>query len=260
MRTGYMTSVGALASALLACSSSTTAGSGVSPDVDAGATGNVVDAPADTARGTDAAAPNDAPSTSDVSSASDVPPASETGPDVGAYPSGPYGTTVGAVIANMTWTGYVDDAADALATTKTYGTYSLDDARKSGRRYAMINLAESYCPGCQKSAGEFAADGAAVVKAGGIVIEVLETTGFTSQASKANLDAWVTKYKLPITTLKDPDGAGTPTLTTLGPREHAYLVDLTTMKILQVITGDNFGIGATSGGLGMAEMHKLLGK
>jgi hypothetical protein len=99
-----------------------------------------------------------------------------------------------------------------------------------------------------------------VVAAGGIVIEVLETTGFTTQATKTSLDAWVNKYSLPVTTVKDPDGTGTATLTALGGREQAYIVDLTTMKIVQVIQGDITGIGATSGGKAMTAMHTLLGK
>jgi hypothetical protein len=160
----------------------------------------------------------------------------------------------------MSWIGYVDDAANAVATTEPYVAYTLDDARKSGKHYAMINLAESDCPGCQKSAGEIASGGAAVVQAGGVVIEVLETTGFTTQATQTSLQAWINKYKLPVTTVKDPDGTGTATLNALGGREHAYIVDLTTMKIVDVITGDITGIGNTSGGLAMTEMHTLLGK
>jgi hypothetical protein len=178
----------------------------------------------------------------------------------GAYPAGPYGAAVGDIIPNMQWIGYVDDDASAVATTLPYVSYSLDDARKSGKHYAMINLAESDCPGCQKSAGEIASGGAAVVAAGGVVIEVLETTGFTKQATQASLQAWINKYSLPVTTVKDPDGTGTVTLNTLGPREHCYIVDLTTMKILQVIMGDYTGVGATSGGLAMTQMHTLLGK
>jgi hypothetical protein len=105
--------------------------------------------------------------------------------------------------------------------------------------------------------------GASVVQAGGIVIEVLETTGFTSQATQANLQSWIGKYNLPVTTVKDPDGTGTATLTALGGREHAYIVDLTTMKIIQFFTGDNTGLGPASGfsaSQGMAAMHTLLGK
>jgi hypothetical protein len=179
---------------------------------------------------------------------------------LGPYPSGPYGVQVGDVIQDFTWSGYRDDAADAVATSKTYGTYTLDDARKSGKRYAMINLAEVQCPGCQKSAGEIASGGPGVVQAGGVVIEVLETSGFVKQPTKAELDAWITKYMLPVTTVKDPDGAGTPSLDILGPREHAYIVDLTTMKIVQIVPGDYTGIGATSGGKALAAMHQLLGK
>jgi hypothetical protein len=178
----------------------------------------------------------------------------------GPYPAGPYGVTVGSVIADMMWIGYVDDAANAVATTKPYVPYSLDDARRSGKHYAMINLAESDCPGCQKSAGEIEAGGASVVDAGGVVIEVLETTGFVAQASQADLEAWINKYMLTVTTVKDPDGTGTPTLNSLGQREQAYIIDLTTMTIIQIIEGDTSGIGMTSGGKALTAMHTLLGK
>ncbi len=56
-----------------------------------------------------------------------------------SYPSGPYGTRVGDVIANMHWIGYVDPMASAIATNEPY------------------------------------------------VIEVLETTGFVSQATQTSL-------------------------------------------------------------------------
>ena len=160
----------------------------------------------------------------------------------------------------MQWIGYADPTASAIATTEPYAAYTLDDARKSGAHYAMINLAESLCPGCQKSAGEMKTSGAAVVQAGGVVIEVLETTGFTAQATQTSLQQWINKYSLPVTTVKDPDGTGTPTLNALGHREQAYIIDLTTMKILQIIQGDESGLGSTSGGLAMTAMHTLLGK
>jgi hypothetical protein len=178
------------------------------------------------------------------------------------YPSGPYGKTQGAVIPNMTWSGYVDDAADAVATTKPYVTYSLDDARRSGKEYAIVILAESGCTGCQKS-GDYIVKGgagAAVVAAGGVVIEVLETVGFTAQATQAELEHWVDFFMLPVTTVKDPDGTGTPTLDTLGQREQAFVIDLRTMTIVDVIQGDLTGIGPSSAQVGFAEMLRLLGK
>jgi len=213
------------------------------------------------------AAPKDSgitPPSSDASSGDDsgavADAGTDSGPSSGAYPSGPYGVHVGDVIANMSWMGYVDDAADAIATTKPYVPYSLDDARKSGRKYAMLNLAEVSCPGCQKSAGELASDAKSVVDAGGIIVEILMTKGFVAQPSQTDLENWINYYKLPITTVKDPDGKGTATFTALGQREQAYIIDLTTMKIVQIISGDITGIGATSGAKGMAAMHTLLGK
>jgi len=198
-----------------------------------------------------------------------------------AYPSGPYCTAagssghlaVGCVLPNTSWIGYDDEAANALATTEPYAAYSLGDAfsnaRKSGKRYAMLNVAEFDCPGCQKSAGELGAvgdsgvsAGAAVVQAGGVVIEVLETAGFVDIATEADLQSWVSKYSLMVTTVEDPGASGTPSpsLAFFGQREQAYIIDLTTMKILQYIDGDITGVGATSGGLAMTAMHQLLGK
>jgi hypothetical protein len=58
------------------------------------------------------------------------------------------------------------------------------------------------------------------------------------------------------------------TFDTLGPRDQAYIVDLTTMTILDFIEGsfspqtDDGGTGAAanSAGQAIAEMHTLLGK
>ena len=41
---------------------------------------------------------------------------------------------------------------------------------------------------------------------------------------------------------------------------HCYIIDLSNMKILQVIMGDYTGQGATSGGKCLTAMHTLLGK
>lgn len=179
------------------------------------------------------------------------------------YPAGPYGITKGSIIQDMQWIGYVDPTASAVATTEPYVMYSLNDARTSGAHYAMIHLAETDCPGCQMAATQLEAGGAAVVQAGGVMIEVLETTGFVAQATQTSLQQWIGKYQLPITSVKDPDGTGTATLTALGRREQAYIIDLTTMTILDVIVGNTDGGGTAtsySAQEGMTEMHMLLGK
>jgi len=194
-----------------------------------------------------------------------------------AYPSGPYcapaGTNgtlpTGCVVPNTSWIGYDDEAANEVATMEPYATYSLDDARRSGRRYLMINLAELDCPGCQNSATALGtvgdagvSEGASVVKAGGVVIEVLETAGFLAIATQANLESWVTKYSLMVTSVKDPDSSsGTPTLTQYGHRDQGYIVDMTTMTIIHVCPGSEAADGSmNSAPQCMAYMHMLLGK
>jgi hypothetical protein len=188
----------------------------------------------------------------------------------GPYPSGPYcqpagsggHLSAGCVLPNVTWIGYDDEAANALATTEPYAAYTLDQARRSGKHYAMINVAEFDCPGCRNSATELGAGSADVVHAGGVVIEVLETTGFVTQASMTDLSTWVTTYGLYNTTVKDPDDAGTASLNFFGRRDQAYIVDLTTMKILQYIDGSIVAAptgSLNSAGLAMQAMHTLLG-
>jgi hypothetical protein len=57
-----------------------------------------------------------------------------------SYPPGPYGNTVGSTIPPLQWEGYVDPLADALATTKPYGAYSMNDLRRSGRPYGVVHV------------------------------------------------------------------------------------------------------------------------
>jgi hypothetical protein len=176
---------------------------------------------------------------------------------------------MGCVVPNMSWIGYQDADANVVATTEPYATYTLQDARQSGKRYLMINLAEFECPGCQNSATALGtiddagvSEGSSVVQAGGVVIEVLETAGFVDIATMSDLESWVNKYSLMVTTVKDPDGSsGTPTLSQFGHRDQAYIVDMTTMKIIQVLTGSELADGnMNSAPEGMAAMHTLLGK
>jgi hypothetical protein len=64
--------------------------------------------------------------------------------DLAAYPTGPYGNTAGALFPPLAWEGYVDDAGDAIATTKPYGPYGADALRRSGRAYALVHLSAFY--------------------------------------------------------------------------------------------------------------------
>jgi hypothetical protein len=166
----------------------------------------------------------------------------------------------------MTWIGYVGNASSDLSAKQAPTTYSLDDIRRSGKRYAMINVAEFSCPGCQQSAMDMETGGASVVSAGGVVVEVLMTSGFIAIASQANLDSWVGKYQLPVTAVKDPDSSPTsadptPSNTYFGRRDQAYIIELPSMKVLQYINGSIVAVpGGNSATQAMAAMHTLLGK
>jgi hypothetical protein len=98
-----------------------------------------------------------------------------------------------------------------------------------------------------------AANGKAVLDKGGIIIEVM-----AHGETRANMDAWITTYKLPITTVRDPDNMQNQTLDALVLREYNYIVDLATMKIVDRMSGSTAGIGAPATTAGMNKMLQLL--
>lgn len=97
-----------------------------------------------------------------------------------------------------------------------------------------------------------------MVDAGGLVVEVLETKSL-APVSKTDLDAWIDKHKLPVTSMMDPPGSGTPTYKALGQRETTYIVDLRTMVIVRHIVGDTTGFATPGIDQGITEILKLLG-
>jgi hypothetical protein len=104
-----------------------------------------------------------------------------------------------------------------------------------------------------------AAMGKQVLDAGGIIIEILGGGNTGGQPTRAELDAWITTYALPVTTVKDPDSMPQASLTALQQREHTYIVDLTTMKIINFFAGTTTGLTTTGAMQGMQAMLQLLG-
>src|SRR5262245_26629302 len=103
-----------------------------------------------------------------------------------------------------------------------------------------------------------AAMGKKVADAGGLIVEILAAKG-GAQPSRADLDAWVSAYNLPVTTVKDPDAMALQSLNQLVRREYSYVVDLSTMKILKVYIGSIAGIGTSSAQSAMQALMSLLG-
>jgi hypothetical protein len=176
----------------------------------------------------------------------------------------------------------VDEAANELATTEPYVSYSFADAfnyaQRNGKKYLAVNVAEFTCGGCNESAAQMSVDNdagvpavASVVQAGGMFIEVLESVNFATPPTQMQLQTWISEPTAPqgphalwVTTVGDlPSSTGLPSYRFFGRRDQAYIVDLTTMKIIKYINGST---GPTAGGTGnsapqaMAYMHTLLGK
>ncbi len=98
-----------------------------------------------------------------------------------------------------------------------------------------------------------------MIAAGGVVVEILEST-LGGPTARANLDAWVNTYRLPVTALIDPPAERvTRTLNTYGIRESLFLVDLRTMRIVEKYNGSVAGVGPSSIAQGAARMLELLG-
>jgi hypothetical protein len=92
-----------------------------------------------------------------------------------------------------------------------------------------------------------------------MVVEILETK-YGGAPVRADLDAWITAYKIPVTSVIDPPGVGTKTFDTYGRRENTFVVDLKTMKILKKVSGSIAGIGDSSVKQVVPYLMTLLGK
>lgn len=101
--------------------------------------------------------------------------------------------------------------------------------------------------------------GNTIVTAGGAIVEVLETKFVSANPSKSDLDAWINTYRIPVTSVRDPDASGLTTYRALGVRETCYLLDLSTMKIVQKINGSTAGVGDSSAKTCMQSLLGLVG-
>ncbi len=84
----------------------------------------------------------------------------------------------------------------------------------------------------------------AVLDAGGVIIEILESNGVGFlPVQQSDLEAWINiNPPLEVTALMDPPGTtgsgqANTTLNTYGQRENTYVVDLQTMVILHKCIG-----------------------
>ena len=96
-----------------------------------------------------------------------------------------------------------------------------------------------------------------MLDAGGVIVEILAGSA-GAQPSRTELDGWINTYRLPVTTLTDPMGAGTVTLRTYGIRESAFIVNLSTMRVEVKIPGSVLGVGDSAVRTAIPMMMTLL--
>ena len=95
--------------------------------------------------------------------------------------------------------------------------------------------------------------------AGAVVLELLETN-FGGQPTRSDLDAWITKNKLPVTSVIDGAGHEGESFTALGRRENTFIVELPSMKIVKKYTGSIDGTPPSSVSTAIPDLLALLGK
>lgn len=67
------------------------------------------------------------------------------GPVLGPYPAAPYGNTVGATLANLKLSGYLDEAGTGFASDQPWlDAYSLEDVRATGAKYALVHVSQFF--------------------------------------------------------------------------------------------------------------------
>jgi hypothetical protein len=174
-----------------------------------------------------------------VADATDVSVADADRPPAG-YPAGRYGTHVGDTFPFLRWEGYVEGRADAaLVSSSAWTTYTSDDLRRSGKRWAIVHLTDFDCPGCRHAATELDARVADAGAMGPAVVEVLGSVSIEAlPADRAHLDAWITTFAPSVTAVIDAPGHEFATLRSFGVRETALVLDLATMQVVYRSTGD----------------------
>ncbi|MBL8679769.1 MAG: hypothetical protein JNK05_11415 [Myxococcales bacterium] len=64
--------------------------------------------------------------------------------NVGPYPAGPYGNMEGQTLEDLQLQGYVNTDGTSPSTMLPFGPTSMQDLRRTGRRYALVHTAATY--------------------------------------------------------------------------------------------------------------------
>jgi thiol-disulfide isomerase/thioredoxin len=152
------------------------------------------------------------------------------------YPPGPYGTTVGSVVEDHTFTGRRNGANS----TGPYDQISLADfyaMRNQGKKLLVLNVAAFWCAPCREEAKllvdpiapKYEPKGVAFLS---IVLEKLDRT----PTEPTDIDTWIKTYHMTFAVADDPDGY----VTRFFMKDSMPLnmvIDLESMKIVSQTIG-----------------------
>ncbi len=155
-------------------------------------------------------------------------------PSQGTYPLGPYGSNnpeVGETLADLAFFGFHRlGYSKELISEGDYGETSFSDYRDSGANYLLIHVAAAWCSSCLLGAIDLQAAASEIVAGGGELLElIVDGQGVGVDPTKNELELWAEYGGLRFTT----SGPGADQTREVFPeREHVYIVDLQSMKVV----------------------------
>jgi hypothetical protein len=154
-------------------------------------------------------------------------------PTATAYPEGPYGTQVGAVLGDMEFGGHYRNETTGLATESPYETVKLADVRsKATTKYALIHMSAYWCGICKSALGKLVPAYPELASKATFVDIMVEGASPSEVSTTTQLTSWAKNLKIPYTTLRDPDGVSFRAKNDLAPRTMILVVELKTMTVL----------------------------
>jgi len=160
------------------------------------------------------------------------------------YPSGPYGTSEGSVIANLSWTGYIDTDADADSDpfNESPTTISLQDFYHGfdpGARIILINASAGWCGACQEEASELKQLDSAFRSRGARFITALFEDSSSYPADTDFAKSWGEWYSLAFPVVADPQDKLSPYYQESSVPMN-IMIDASDMTIIDIIHGFDY--------------------
>ena len=157
-----------------------------------------------------------------------------------AYPTGPYGYSVGSTIANLSWSGYVDGAdSDSDPFNESARTFELEEyfvGTDPGARIIIINASAGWCGSCQEEMPELQGLHQSYRARGlrGVSALFEDTNGYA--ADEAFARTWGDTFNLSFATVADPSDTLAPYYQEDSVPMNLF-VDASNMKIVDVFHG-----------------------